>query len=643
MPTNAALFLIFDKPPMLPRDGVFTLSSQGDPNVAVKVEAIDWLNALIVRPQGLLRGNQDYTLRADKLYDRYGGQLSTNALLRFRTAVLPETHAFQAVSVPQTSLPNVSRVQWRFSRAVNPHILPRLGRIDSGAVSLSDVRLLADGVTIEATVPGPGRYILAGAVYDRVESKAASLSSNEIAVSAARDNRPPSPIAIFPSHPTAAAPPSVSPAVLFDETVDPLIVNQAVLRRGDEQIVADISVSGDRLTIKPRQPLAEGDYTAEVRAPRDLAGNAAADVKWSFHVDAAPPGEPFRLVHVDPADGTQGVDAHSSLVFTFNRPPNPLSIVTSFRTPVNSVWGPVAGRWRFEDTQAIFDPDPVFPPDTRILWDMRFVADFAGLTATGVGGFWVSSFTPESAFRVATLAPAPGETAGSGDAAITLEFNQPAAASTVSDRTIALLSDGKYQNIRVSYDAARRLALISTDILATGTFRVMAGPGILSQSGAPLEPFSAEVQLKWRTLSYSYSTERKLGPFIRASRPATGDSQPVDAPLVVFFTQPMQRDLVERGLRVVVGTTVVSGRIEWTPDSTALTFYPLRPLPAPASGIIMLSMVPWGGAGAETLPFDPIRPCAGAWSACFLRFPETPSSMSSSPGTGPPILLSRRA
>ena len=66
----------------------------------------------------------------------------------------------------------------------------------------------------------------------------------------------------------------------------------------------------------------------------------------------------------------------------------------------------------------------------------------------------------------------------------------------------------------------------------------------------------------------------------------------------------MDRALTEQGLRVVVSDTALPGRVEWAPDSAALTFYPSTPVPAASSGSVLLSLAPWSRAGVETLVFS---------------------------------------
>ena len=337
VPTNSALFLRFDRPVPIPPDGALTLSSETDPNVALTVETITGVNALLVRPQLLLRGDQLYTLRSTRLPDSYGGQASNSVLLRFRTRRLPELRTFQLLSFPRTPMPKMARLQWRYSRPLNPHFLPQFGRIashpNSPPIQSNIVRLLADGATIEADVPGPGKYVLTGIVYDRVESKPLHTRGFAIDVQAVPDDRPPRPLAIFPSHPTAAATPEVSPVVVFDETIDPLAAGQIDLRKGDELIAFDVTVNDTTLSIRPRQRLAPGQYRVEVREPRDLAGNAALNLDWTFRVEEPAAGtEPFRLLQVEPADNTLNVDPRTPLVL-------PSTVLR-----IRSAWCPPTGR-----------------------------------------------------------------------------------------------------------------------------------------------------------------------------------------------------------------------------------------------------------------------------------------------------------
>jgi hypothetical protein len=607
VPTNTAIFLMFDRPVVMPAEGGLSLSSASEPRVPLKVEAIDVLNVLIVRPQTLLRGNQQYTLRVEKLYDQYGVQYPTGPLIRFTTAALPELRAFTQVSGPRSTMPNVRRVRWRFSRPVNPYLLPRLASLSKDASYYPptvDTRLLDDGVTIEADVDGPGDYVLAGYVYDRVECKTIGQFSPTFTVSPVREDRPPSAIANFPPDQATGVPPTVAPAIAFDASLDTLLPDQVLLWRGAERVSVDVTRLDRTFTLKPRQPLESGaEYRVEFRAPRDISGNTGPDVVWTFRVGAPPPADSFRVVQVEPANDSTSVAADSPIIVTFNRPPNPVSLLTSYCASVSSASGSLPGRWRVENNRAIFQADPRLAAGSRVVWSVCGVSDFTGQAvtpATSYGAFWTSASDEAlPPLRVVAVAPAEGESSVAGDGAITLKFNQSAAGSTVTNRSVLLTTaDGRFLDTMVYYDAALQQVRVSTDV--GGLFTVVATSAIRSSLGASLEPFSATVRVRSQNRGYGLPSQAVPGPFIRSVIPSNHSSTAVDSPLVVYFNEPMDRGLVERGFRVAVGGSVVTGLIDWTPDSRALTFFPLAPLPATSSGYLVLSLVPWGRAGAES-------------------------------------------
>ncbi len=121
VPTNTALYLKFDRPAPLPDVSVFTLSSEGDPGVPLRIEFFQASGAFILRPQSLLRPNEEYTLRATSFYDSYGGQLSAGELLKCPTSRFPDTRDRRQISSPQSPSPNVLGLQWRFSRPLLPY------------------------------------------------------------------------------------------------------------------------------------------------------------------------------------------------------------------------------------------------------------------------------------------------------------------------------------------------------------------------------------------------------------------------------------------------------------------------------------------------------------------------------------------
>ena len=627
VPTNTALYLKFDRPAPLPEAAVFTLSSESDPGVALRIELLQSSGAFILRPQNLLRANEEYTLRAASFYDSYGGQLPAGELLKFRTGRLPDIRDRRQLSSPQSPSPNVSRLQWRFSRAALPFELPRLMRfVESGAPPAPPIEtyLTGDGSILEAEIPGPGRYFLFGPVIDRVEFRNFSLSGSPIEVGSRRDDQPPAATLIFPNNPGAVAAASVIPSVEFDEPLRLFDASQVSLFRGDERIPFNLEQPSTQIRLVPRQPLPAGDYRVEVLAPTDLAGNVAAGLNWTFRV-GPPPSEPFQLLGVEPPADQRDVDPSTPVVFRFNRPPNPVQALIAGRIAVSygSLTG--GGKWKFEDNLAIFEPNGAFPPGARVAWSAFGLADYSGIgLQTGTGGsFWVAKSGPEPGFRVTEVYPPPGEPGMPGDLAITLKLSQPAAAATIAPENIALLSDGKPSTPRIQYNAALRTVTITPEPTG-GTFTVIAGAGVLSQSGTPLETFSATVQLRPLPNSSFPPADPSERPFIRSSRPANSFELAGNDPIILFFHEPLDRQLAESALSFVEGGALIPGRIDWTPDRRALTFYPATPRSPGKAVLVALSHVPFGGKSVESFTISvanvPPRVESATWSLYGISF-----------------------
>jgi len=601
VPTNTAITLSFDRPVILPTDGGLTLSSDGEASVALKVEAVESRNALILRPQVLLRGNRRYTLSVNALYDQWGGHMATGPLLVFTTGTLPELSTFSRVLAPAASMPKVSKLRWVYSRAINPYLLPRLRR--SGTGTDMPVQLLDDGVTMEAEISDAGSYILGSAVYDRAESKPLTDYSS-FTVGTTPDDRAPSVVAIFPPDQATGIQPAAVPAVQFDETIEMPRAGQIHLWQATNEVAATISMSGLVVRIQPEAILTPGlDYRVEVRAPRDLAGNTGADVVWSFHVDSAKPTDAFRVDARSPDVNATGVARDTQIVATFNRTPNPLSLTSSGCSSVSGSFGTVTGRWRVEDVRAIFQPDEPLPPGAHVSWNLCNVTDLfgQGLSSTSsYGAFWTEeSADAAPALRITGMTPADGETIPSGAIAVTLQFNQPVIYSTLFLNTILFRNaNGVVMDMTTSYNSATRQVQLSTSSLPAGEYTLTATADVRSQSGARLEPFMGRVTVGAAAESSSNGTQSLIrSAFI----PSNGNYAIDDPPVVVHFWTPMDRTLVEQGLRVVASNTVLSGRVEWTPDSASLTFFPKSPLPASTSGFVLLSLAPWGRAGAESV------------------------------------------
>jgi hypothetical protein len=602
--TNSAIVLHFDRPVIKPDAVALTLSADGDPNVGLKVEAIEARNTLILRPQTLLRGNRRYTLTVNRIYDQYGGQVAAGPLLTFTSGSVPEVRVFNVASMPAASLPNVRKVRWIFTRAVNPFLLPRLFSVSSGVYA--PVRLLEDGATIEADVSGPGQYVLAGYVYDRVECKALT-SSSLVTVSSVTDDQPPSAIAVFPPDQSTGVPPTVLPVIQFSEPIDALGADQVQLWQGADRVAATISTSGVIYTITPKFPLTAGlDYRAEFHAPLDLAGNTGADVVWSFHVDAPGNLQPFQVTQQEPALNSIGVAADAPIILTFSHPPNPTTLTRPGCGKVSTKSGTMPGQWRVDALSAIFQPDEPWPSSVQVNWEVCSLTDLRGqvlVFAGSRGSFWTAaSDTPAPPLRIIGVTPAAGQSAIAGTNAVTLQFDHALMSSSLSNNSIWISTlAGQPADASISYDSSRRLVSISTASYAGGDFIVTASSEVRSLQGSRLEPFVALIRLTRPAQSYSYSMEPEPPSFLRSADipVAMGVAIP-DPPVVIHFRAPMDRALAEQGMRVVFGNAIVAGRIEWSPDSASLTFYPSTPLPPSGSGYVLLSHSPWSRSGVES-------------------------------------------
>lgn len=620
--TNSAIVLHFDRPVITPDSNAFALSADGDPNVVVKVEAIESRNLLVLRPQALLRGNRRYTLTVNKVYDRYGGMVPAGSLLSFTTGSLPELRAFARMSAPPTTLPNVRKVRWTYSRAVNSLLLPRL--VSSNTGLKTPVRLLADGTTIEADISGPGKYYLDDNAADRVECRVLMISS-QFTVSSAADDQPPSVIAVFPPDQSTGVPTTVVPGIRFNEPLDALSADQVQLWQGADRLAATVSVEDATYTIKPKFPLTAGlDYRVEFHTPIDLGGNAGADQVWSFHVEAPAETQPFQVVAQEPALNALGVAADAPIVLSFSAPPNPLSLTFSSCARVSTKAGPVPGRWRVEAGRAIFQPYDSWPPLSHVTWSVCPLTDLRGQSldyAGSFGSFWTAaSDSPVPPLHIIGVTPLNGEPAVAGANAVTLQFDHAVLSSSLKSNAIWMSTlAGQRIESSFSYDASTHRLSFSTGELVSGEFIVAANSNVRSLQGGRLEPFLARVRIEPLFLSSPYPTDPGPLQYLRSAQiPGEWGTALPDPPVVIHFRSPMDRALAEQALRVVFNNAVISGRYEWAPDSVSLTFYPSAPLPPDGSGYVLFSHAPWNQTGAEYLSLN--TPSAPPPSSTELRW-----------------------
>ncbi len=278
------------------------------------------------------------------------------------------------------------------------------------------------------------------------------------------------------------------------------------------------------------------------------------------------------------------------------------------------------GRWQVDGARASFHPSQPLPASAKVDWRLCG-SDIYGSSISGnnaSGYFWTTGGTPPPP-RVVAITPAAGEPAVTRTNAITLQFNQALLATSVSSSNLLLTPlSGQLGSYSVSYDAANYTVAISLSSAFTGVVQLFATSGITGLGGAPLEPFSALVRID-TVYSWASPPSPSEPRFLRSAR-ISGNSSTATAArtIVAYFLRPMDRALAEQGFRVVTGTGALPGRIEWTPDNTALTFYPSSPLPTGSPLYVTLSLVPWQGAGADSIflnvPGSPYPTPPVAWN-----------------------------
>jgi hypothetical protein len=633
VPTNSAIVLQFSRPIPLPDAAAFTLSATGDLNVGLSVEADQRKDVLVLRPRTLLRGNRQYTLSVGDIYDAFGGKVAAGPLLSFTTATLPESRGFSQLSGPSPILPNLRKARWVFNRAVSPIQIPPL--YSARTNTYIPVRLLEDGVTLECDLEGPGQYFQTRGVYDRVESKLYSTYSSFV-VTSTPDDQPPALLVTFPPDQAIGIPPDVKPTIQFSEPLEySQSPDRAQLWQGGTRLAATVTTYSDGYQLAPNSPLSAGlEYRIVLPAPRDLAGNTGPDVIWSFRVDVPTAQEPFRLLQVQPAPNTLGVSADAPIVFTLNRPANPVNVLSSYCQTVTSGFGTIPGRWRVEGDNVIFHPNEPLPPVSRIVWRGCGFADYSGQILPPsdlTGAFWTAaSDEPAPALRVVRITPANGETSFVRGTIATLQFNQALADSTVqSDSFVVTNKAGNRVSVTALYRPSTKEVALTLSSGEAGELTITATSEVRSLRGARLEPFSSKVCLEAE--SYGVPDLSPQALLRSAAVPRDTIYGLTNPPVVVAFNAQMDRSLVEQGLVVIMSGKVVPGRMEWAADSSALTFFPATPVPPNNSGQVLLFRAPWNRTGVESQQiqtgpappgFAPIR-----WNLSGDAIPKVPSDI----------------
>jgi len=301
-----------------------------------------------------------------------------------------------------------------------------------------------------------------------------------------------------------------------------------------------VNAAGTVATLTPTGPLAQGTvYTATVSATvaDTIATPLGANVVWSFTTDVAP-----TVIAQSPAPGATGVPLNTTVTATFSKPMNAASIVpTTFTLRAAGAAANVPATVTLDATGTIATLTPTGP----LALGTVYTATVVGVTdavgnALGTNIVW--SFSTDVAPTVIARSPAPGATGVPLITNVTVTFNKPMNAASITTATFALRAAGAVVNVPaiVTLNAAGTIATLTPSIgvvngiviaspLAAGTIYTATVAGIVTDAaGTALGADSV----------WSFTTDAAATVIAQSPTPnATG--VPANTTVTATFSKPM--------------------------------------------------------------------------------------------------------
>jgi hypothetical protein len=450
MPLNARIMAAFDKPVAAPADGVRLTDADG--NVVPLAPVRSAVSTLVAfAPQRALRPNTAYRFTVSAVTDTSGNPVEQAASAGFVTGDVPDYINPSGVVNVRSPLPTNVPLRARFNDARSPATVTaqQVRLFAGGAVVPADPVLAADGLSVtliprEPLAPGKSYTFSLVAVSDfagnTVQYGSGSYSSGPFTAGDAADTAPPV-ITFIPADGATGVPVSdfqtrgaVALKASFSEAVD-LLASAPVLRvtRDGSPVAGSVSVNANGMTFVPSPALEyNATYRMEISGVVDYAGNAAPPASSIFTTNPSAEADraAFRVVSIEPADGSAGVPNDSPLTITFNKLLDgsvpPILLRSSSGMPLN-------GTWTVSGLSLKFTPSEPWPSANTVtvtlmrLSSSSYFRDFAGGNSTRT----TRSGSPPPCVPTAHLSrwfrspPRPGTPLSPISTTFTLVFSKP--------------------------------------------------------------------------------------------------------------------------------------------------------------------------------------------------------------------------
>jgi hypothetical protein len=415
----------------------------------------------------------------------------------------------------------------------------------------------------------------------------------------------PTVLAVSPLNNLVNVPLNADIGVEFSAPVDPLTVTGTTIQvsgGGTTSVPASISFTNNnqRVEITPQAPLpASTAMTLTVSGVTDVAGNAVAAQTTHFTTGSSPATASPYVLAVNPPANASEVPVNAALSLQASTALDATTVTSgSYQVYDNTLSTYVSGAYSesADGTTVYFLPSS--PLATGRTYSVSFIGqgmtDLAGNQLTGAG---VSNFSFTTGFSAGTSAPqVTGVSPSNGltqvpiNAEITVQFNEPVDAESLSGVTLSA--------------AGSAVPVTATLSAGNQSMTVVPGPGLLAATAYTLT-VAGVTDLSGNVMSAAFTSTFTTGnapdlvaPTVISVIPNTGATGVTTSSVIQIQFNKFMNSLSVTNSNVTVttnGNSFVSGTISANQDGSIITFTPvgtLAPLTAYSinlgSGIIDL-------------------------------------------------------
>ena len=657
VPINGVIQILFNEPVQSSSVSDVTLGISGTP-VSGVVNTLSAGNTLLtLTPPALLQGGTQYSLNIAGVKDAQGNVLTPAVNTSFTTAPGADLSAPSVISYnPPNSYrgagTNVNPV-FIFSKRMDiiSFNSSTVGMYNNTTSQYIPINILPSAdrrsVTIQPTSPllvsTQYCYQLSG-VYDLAGN---ALSNTECFVTGlGPDTTAPVISQMDPPNGTTAAI-NVTLEFYANSQINPLTFTAATAVQlktttGGTLVAGTATLTGDlqTITFKPTANLtASTSYTVTVSGFSDITGNLLTPFTGQFTTSsgAADIVQPI-ITSTVPVGSATAVATNSTITLNYSKPINPISVNANtiyIYSQQSSVQ--IAGTYAVVNTASTstvtFTPLSPVPAGTIVQVNPNntcCVQDYVGNHAQGGGSFHFTTANTidNTSPTVISVTPTNMSTNMGLNTVITLMFSKSLNPNTINANTLAVFDGPNRLSTQINYSSPyTSVTLVPSGLTPSSTIIVTATSALQDLSGNPLITSAAfpNLQMQFTTGIPGNNTR----PSVNTQRPGNGaTSVPVNSPVTLFLSQPMESSSTISAMQVSQNGTLVTGNVTLDSTSTVVTFTPATPF---AAGALIQVFLP---STALSTTGNPVNSYAGQFSTIANLTTVLPVVTGAIPGNG---------